>query len=504
MRGKKVAINTVFSLLEELTAVICGFILPRVILSTLGSQYNGLINSITQFLACAVLLRSGIGGATRAALYKPMAENNFDDINAIVKATDNFMKKIGLILAGVILVFASVFPFIFKNEFGWIFVFSLFLIIGASTFAESFFGVTYLIVLQADQRVWISSLLRIICYILNTVVSVLLIFGGFSIHIVKLGSALIYVAYPIVMGAYVKHHYKIKTNVIPNNRAISQRWDAFWQQVAVFVMDNTDVMVLTVLTNMLEVSVYSVYNLVVSGLKRAVQSFSSGLEAAFGNMIALKEEKVLKDNVSIIENIMYSVSTVVYTCAAILIVDFVSLYTQNVTDVNYIRPTFAYVIIVSQFFNGIRIPYQMVVQAAGHYKQTKAGAILEPILNISVSVVLVIKFGLVGVAIGTLVATVFRTIQYSWYMSKALVKRSVFITFKRIMVSILECVIILAIMHFINMPIASSYLRWVLNALVSMFVSVAIVLIINSIVFRKDMIATFKKIKNLKKGNERK
>ena len=93
MRSKRIAINTAFSLLEETVAVVCGFILPRLILVTFGSKYNGLTTSITQFLSCAVLLRSGIGGATRAALYKPLANNNQDELNAIVKATDNFMKK---------------------------------------------------------------------------------------------------------------------------------------------------------------------------------------------------------------------------------------------------------------------------------------------------------------------------------------------------------------------------------------------------------------------------
>ena len=37
----------------------------------------------------------------------------------------------------------------------------------------------------------------------------------------------------------------------------------FWHQVAIFINNNTDVMVVTVFTNMLEVSVYSVYHLVI-------------------------------------------------------------------------------------------------------------------------------------------------------------------------------------------------------------------------------------------------
>lgn len=495
MRGRKALINTAVNLFEELVAVICGFILPRLILTAFGSRYNGLTTSITQFLSCAVLLRSGIGGATRAALYKPIAENNNEELSAIVKATDIFMKKIGLILGGSIIAFAAIYPFFVKNEFEWFFTFSLFVIIGASTFAESFFGITYLIVLQADQRVWVSSLLKSICYVANTIICAVLIYAGATIHIVKLGSATVYVLYPIILGAYVRRKYRIKKNVKPNMLAISQRWDSFWHQIATFVMNNTDVMVLTVFTNMLEVSVYSIYNMVISSLKRLIGSVSSGIEAAFGNMIAKKEDEILAHNLSVFEFMIFSLATVVYTTAALLILSFVSIYTRGVNDVNYIRPAFAYIILFAQFFNAIRLPYQLVVQAAGHYKATKKGAIVEPIINIVLSIALVIKFGLVGVAVGTLAATIFRTVQYSLYMSSNLVKRSWFITPSRCIIAFVETGLAVLLVYFLNLSEPGTYLEWLLNAVVIFAIVCAIVSGLGFVFFRKDMTDTVKKLK---------
>ena len=498
-RGKKATINTVASLAEELVAVICGFILPRLILSAFGSKYNGLITSISQFLGCAVLLRSGIGGATRAALYKPLAEKDRGALSAIVRATDIFMKKIGLILLTSIFLFAMVYPFLVKNEFEWLFTFSLFLIIGASTFAESFFGITYLIVLQADQRLWVTSVMKIACYILNTVVGALLIINGCSIHIVKLGSAAIYVLYPILLSVYVKQNYRIDKKILPNKRAISQRWDAFWQQVAVFVMNNTDVMVLTAFTNMIEVSVYSVYNMIVMGLKRLILSFSSGLEAAFGNMIAKQEQKALNDNVSIVEFVMYSIATLLYTCAAVLILDFVGVYTKGINDVSYHRPLFAYIIILAQFFNAIRLPYQLVVQAAGHYKQTKKGAIIEPIVNIVISVVFVLKFNLVGVAVGTLVATIYRTVQYSQYMGNHILKKSIGSIIKRILICAVESGTVILIIKLLPFNEVNNYIDWVGKATVTFFVCMSVIFAGGYVFFKKDLLSTIQKLRSVVK-----
>lgn len=500
MRGKKAVINTLISLFQQLISIVCGFILPRLILTTFGSKYNGLTTSITQFLACAVLLRSGIGGVTRAALYKPLASNNRAEISSIIKSTDIFMKKVGLILLGGIIVFATIYPFLVQNEFSWFFTFSLFIIIGASTFAESFFGISYLIVLQADQRLWVWSLMMSVCSILNTALSAFLILHGFSIHIVKLATAVVYVAYPIILGLYVRKRYKIDTTAKPNNLAISQRWDAFWHQVAIFVMNNTDVIVLTVFTNMLEVSVYSVYNMVMHGLKSLIVAFSNGLEAAFGNMIAKGENTLLKENVSMIELVLYGVSTVVYTCAALLILDFVSIYTKGITDINYMRPFFAYTIVIAHFFNGIRLPYQLVVQAAGHYKQTKNGAIVEPILNLCLSIILVSKFGIAGVAIGTLAATIFRTIQYSFYMSRYIVVRSQFITVYRCLVSFAESLVIILIVHLVGLSTPRNYTGWGLKAILTGIVSCTVVGIGSFVFLKKDFIRMLVKIETLIKN----
>ena len=103
-------------------------------------------------------------------------------------------------------------------------------------------------------------------------------------------------------------------------------------------MDNTDIIVLTVFSNMFKVSVYSVNNLVVMSVRRAVMAFSSGLEAAFGNMLAKNENEAVKQNLSVVETLMYILSTIVFTSSLILVTDFVSIYTAGIDDVDYIRP----------------------------------------------------------------------------------------------------------------------------------------------------------------------
>ena len=499
MRSKSTIKNTIFSLLEELVAIICAMILPRIILENFGSACNGLITSISQFLACAVLFRSGIGGATRAALYKPLADKDKNKIASIIKATDRFMKRVGLLLAFVIVILATIYPLFIGKEYDYLFTFTLFLIIGASTFAESFFGITYLIILQADQKVWVSSILKIVSYLLNIIFSVVLIKCGVSIHLVKLFSTIAFLVYPIGMNVYVRKKYNLRLKEYePDNTAISQRWDAFWHQVSDFVTHNTDVVVLSMFTNLITVSIYSIYSVVIGAMKRLVASFAIGIESALGNMVAKKEKKLLDDNIGILEFIFYNLGTFVYTCGIILIGDFVAVYTKGINDANYNIPFFSYILMVAQFLTAIRMPYQQTIQAYGHYKQTKKYAIVEAGLNIVTSVLLVINFGLIGVAIGTLIALAYKTLMYIHYTSKHIANIKITKIAVKLIASLIEAVIIILICKAIKLPSPENYFDLALKGAIIAALSVTVICAGIPLVYKKECTSFIKKIRKKK------
>lgn len=497
MRSKRAFINTLYGLLYEMVALICGMILPRLILGVFGSTYNGITNSITQFLSCSSLLCSGIGGVTKAALYKPLAENDTVQISRVVKATERFLTKVAIIFGVGLLAFSCVYPAFVKGNFSWIFTATLVLIIGISTLAQYMFGLTYQLLLKSAQRNGVISIVQIITTILNTVVAAILIYSGASIHIVKLGSAIVFALNPIMINIYAKRKFKIVKNVEPDNNALSQRWYAFAHQIAYFVNTNTDIMVLTAVSSLINVSIYSVYYLVINGITKVLKNSIQGVVSAFGDMIAKKEDKVLQKNFNAFEMFVFSVSTVIFGTAMIMIVPFVAVYTKGITDADYIQPLFAYLITIAAFFNCVRIPYQYVVEAAGHFKQTKNGAFFEAGMNIVISVICVYKFGLVGVAFGTVFATTFRTFQFSIYLCKNIVKRN----YVRVVKSIVCSSVIMgtaAIVHFLLPHFnINNYAMWLADAGITCFVITAMVVVCDIIFFRAEMKTVINKIKGL-------
>ena len=502
MRSKKALMNTAMSLLLQFVTAVCGFIVPRLIIGTYGSEVNGLVSSITQFLSYITLFEAGVGGVVRAALYKPLADKDIPKLSSIVSATEGFFRKIAYIFIFYMAALACFYPLIVNKSFGWGYTASLVVIIGLSTFAQYYFGITYMVFLQADQRRYITSAIQIITIILNTLLVVVFVKFNASIHLLKFGTAVIYILRPLAQNLYVKKKYGLEKKAEPDNTAISQRWDGLGHHIAFFVNLNTDVVILTIWSKLAngfsiaEVSVYTVYYGVVNGVHNLTSALSTGMEAAFGNMLANKEKENLREKFGLYEFLSFGLSTFMFTCTAILIVPFVQIYTKGVSDANYIRPAFAYLLVAAYAVYTIRLPYNSLTLAAGHYRQTRNGAFVEAGINVVVSAVLVGFFGIIGVAIGTLAAMTFRTVQYAWYLSKNILVRKMSVFFKRVGCSLICASLSLIVNHFIPHIGVNSYLTWAVYGVQVALVTGIITVLVNFLIFRNDfinIIAFFKK-----------
>lgn len=503
MRSKKIFLNVSTSLLLQITSVICGFIVPKLIISTYGSTVNGLVVSIGQFLSYIVLLEAGAGGVIRAALYKLLARNDILSISRIMKSSEVFFKKIAHGFLFYLLLVAIALPFLTRSDFGFLYTMSLVLIIGMSIFSQYFFGISFQILLQADQKQYVSNLLQLLTLIINLIFVVVLIKLGLSIHFVQFTSSLVFTIRPFLLNFYVKKTYRLSKNCTSDDSALSDRWHGLAHHIAYFITHSTDIVILTILVNIAEVSVYSVYFLVVSGVKNFVLIFSTGVEAAFGNMIANYEKESLLKNFKAFEFFIFSITTILFGSTTLLIMPFVSVYTAGIIDVNYVRPIFSTIIVFAYSIYCVRQPYNAIIFASGHYKQTKQGAIYESMINIGVSIILVNFFGIIGVAIGTLCAMLFRTIQNARYISKNILFRS-FKDFIRISLIFLICysIIFLIVSQFPKVEI-TNYVQWFIYAMKVFLTSTIVTFIFGFIGFKSEMIYlihasfyTFKKLKN--------
>ena len=486
-RTQKAALNTLTGVIMEVVQFICTMVLSRLVLRHFGSAYNGITMSAKQFLSTISIFTVGVAGATRVALYKTLAAKDTDQTSRVVKATEKYMHKVGIGLLGLVAVLAIFYPMLVDTGYTWIEVAPLIVAAGVSASARYYFGVPNFALLAADQSVYIYNIFFSVANILNVIVSVILINLGCNVQTVKLVSAFVLAMNPILRSYYVKRKYRLNRNCEPDNSALSMRRDTMAHSIANIVHDNTDMIVLTVFCGVKVVSVYTVYNLVMNALKRTQRVFTSGTEAVYGDMWVKKEYDKIKLNLGYYEYIIALFVSVIFPTALVLLLPFISLYTKNVTDVEYILPAYALVIVLAHMFHSFRTPYMTLVQGVGHYKQTKKGAYAEAVINLVVSVVLVQFMGIVGVAIGTLAANLFRTLQYAIYIDDHVVKRGKMVFAGKILWALgNSAAIYFASNRLVEQFAYRGWTSWLIAAFAVTAFSIALSMVSSLIFFRQD------------------
>lgn len=449
--NKRLILNTVSGIVRQVVTVICGFILPSFFLNRYGSEVNGLITSMTQFLGFITLLEMGIGPVIQANLYKPLADNDINRISEIVKSAERFFKRIAYVFLAYIVVLSIVFPTTIAAGFDAFFTISLLIIIAISTIAQYFFGATYQVLLNADQKSYIQMGLQTIAILLNTILSVVLIRWGASIHIVKLVSASIFILRPIGQMIYVKKNYPLNKKIELEGEPISQKWNGIAQHVATTVSADTSTVILSFFSSLSNLSIYSVYNLVTNGLTNIIATGFLGVDSYFGHIIAKRDEQDIKKSFEMVEFVTHGIVTVIFAIAGMAIIPFVTIYTYNVNDANYIQPFFGMILVAAYGVRCIRMPYHSIVNAAGHFKQTQAGSFIMAAVNIIVSIILVIPFGLVGIATGLFLSMAFHTIYFVWYLRSNIINRPMYVFVKYLVLDTAIVVVSVLVSRIINL-----------------------------------------------------
>ena len=272
MRKKHIYKNIIITFLYQVIYILCGLIIPQAIINKFGSETNGLIISVTQFITYITIMESGFGLAVKSMLYKPLAENNKKKISSVLYTTDSFFKKLSIILFVYVAILCLVYPFIIKSNFSYFYTVSLILIIAISIFAEYFMGMSYKLYLQAAQKTYIISLIQLITYVVNTIIVLILLNFNSSIHFIKFVGALLFLIRPFVQKYIVEKKYGIKINKTCKKIEIVNKKESLSQHIAGIIHNNIDVFLLSVVSNLTTISIYSVYSLVISTKKLIILS----------------------------------------------------------------------------------------------------------------------------------------------------------------------------------------------------------------------------------------
>lgn len=499
-RTKKFLYNSVFTALYQIVVMLVGFVTPRVILQFYGSELNGLVSSINQFITYLSLVEAGIASAAVFALYKPLADEDHGAISSVVSATKRFYNQSGWIFTALIGVMALVYPlFVKTDKLSGIAVMVLVLVLGAKSFLDFFTLAKYRVILTADQRTYVVSNASTVYVLLQMVIIVVMAVLQCNIVLVYTAAILALCARSFILMFYVRKHYPyIDYKAKPNFNALDKRWDALFLQVLGAAQTGAPILLATVFTPLTDVSIYSVYNMVFTGINGVLSIFVNGLSAGFGDVIVRKELKTLQHSYKDFEYAYYMLITIVYSVAAIMLLPFIRIYTAGIDDANYIQPLIALLFVLNGLLYNLKTPQGMLIISAGMYKETRYRSLIQALIIIIGGAVLAPFFGLVGILIASCLSNLYRVIDLVFFVPKYITKLPVRYSLSKILLTVLLCAIMFAASSFLSFE-TNGIIDWVWQAVVATLAASALTIGVNFVLDRQQLLYVLGRLKYMVK-----
>lgn len=486
-KKKVTLINIISNIVLQIANIFSWFIIPKIILSYFGSDVNGLVSSITQFLSYITLIEGGITGVVMANLYKPLVNNDTEKISAIVKTSKQFYRKIGFIFVVYCIALAIIYPIIFNTGFDYFYVFSLVIVLSINLLIQYMYSLAFKNLLNADKKGYVVSFVQTLILILGIMLSYVSVIIYPSIHILKLITGLLFILQPIVYNKYIKKHYDISYDVKEDKNLLEERWNGFAINIAAFIHNCTDIAILTIFTDLATVSIYSVYSIVTSGLISIFNAVSNAIVPTIGHAYANGNIEELNKKMDLYEFITFNSVFYMFTIAGLLITPFVMIYTSGIKDADYNQFIFGILLVLAEALYLIKFPHLNLAYSANKFKNLTIPAFIEAGINIIVSLILVNKLGLIGVVIGTICAMAYRMVYQVYFSTKLINTRPQKIFYKKLFIYTIFTLIGIAICYFIIPLTEFKIISWIKNAILYTVLFGIIYFIADKIFFKKEL-----------------
>ncbi len=400
--------NSSVSMFCQLATSVLSFINRTFFIYFLNVTYLGVSGLFSNILSMLSLAELGIGTAIIYKLYKPLAEKDTKQIQALMNFYKNAYQVIGCI---IFIVGMSLIPFldtiVGKHEDipYFTFLYVLYLINSAS----SYFFTYKRSILSADQKEYINSLNRLVFIIIQNIVQfwVLLITRQFIAYLI------VTIICTIASNLRISYICNKMYPYLRNNKEHMDRAEkkdlykyVFAQtchQIGGVVVNGTDNVLITTLVDngLLNVGIYSNYNMILGVLKSFINSIFNSAVASVGNLNVSgdsRKSKEIFNQMFFLNYLFYGFTTV---CFFNLAQFFVKLW---IGEKFLLAEMVLLVVVVNYYLSGMRQSCIIYNTTLGLFWNDRYKPLFEAAINLVASIFLIKKFGMIGVFLGTVVS----------------------------------------------------------------------------------------------------
>ena len=423
MKDRKAIMNALSSALTYGILLVFSIGSSKFVLVEFGSEANGLLSSVNQLFAYIALLEAGIGTATIRALYQPIADKSPIDIADVLSASRSYYRSCAKWYFLAVVIVSILWPFLLETTIPFGTIWAVIFLQGISGVITFWFSSTVVNYLVASSRNYVNNNLHVVFTLLTYVIKIAICLSGLSIVTISAAMIGLNILKCLLYYLYLKKNCpEFFIYRKPNKALLKQRKSFLVHEISGVIFSSTDTVILSVFCGLNEASVYAVYSLVFNALRSIIGQMFTGTNYILGTAYSqgLNKYTPIHDNFN---RIYVCAVFAIFTIAYIMILPFISLYTNGIADIDYMDSALPIMFVAIELLSACRIVDGQLIKNALHAKQTINRSIVEAIINLVISIIAVQYLGIYGVLLGTIVAMLYRTNDIIVYANKHILKR---------------------------------------------------------------------------------
>ena len=434
------SLNLLSSFGKQMITLILGFVSRWFFIKILGASYlgiNGLFANIISVLSMADL---GFGSAIVYSMYKPLAENNERKLAALLQFYKRVYKVIALVISVIGFSLIPFLKYLVKLDTPIEHI-EIYYILFLANVIISYLYSYKMCIITADQKDYLLNIYSFVFTIIQFVLQLVVLFALKNYIVYLVVQILCSFANNVFSSRKAVQHYPFIINKEKLSSAEKQEISKniksmFLYKIGGVLLNNTDNILISTLVGTITVGFYSNYSMIVQSIDTFARMFFSSINAGIGNLSVSEDIEYQFKIYKIVDFIAYMIYGFCTVCLFILMGDFIELCYGK----EYRLETIICALIVINFYiPGIISANSVYRNATGMFKQMKYLLIITSFINLVLSVILGIKYGLFGIFLATGVS---RLLTNVWYEPMILYKKYIITHLSRDVILILVLVVV--------------------------------------------------------------
>ena len=374
LKSKRSVFNALFAAALSLFNGLLGFVLTRQIMMYFGSDFNGVNSTANQLVNMLSVVEGGFTTATNVALFKPVSAGDDAAINGIISATRQKFIRIGLVFLGAGLVVSGGYTFLAGSELPRLDIF-LILVMAVLPLSVNFlFAIKYRILIQSEQKEYVISALSIASVSLGYAVNIVAVRLGAPMLAVRAITMIFGFAQSLFIIIYGRRKYKKFDFHAPADfDSIKGTRDVLAQKITGVIYTTTPMLLITAFSagGAKQASVYSVYNYVFAMISLLMHALIDAPRLPIGQLASDRGVGNIKERFMQYELVIFGALSAMISTAAVMIMPFVDIYSEGVTDINYHDLFIGAGLAAAAFIDLAHIPATNLIVMSGDFRTSR-------------------------------------------------------------------------------------------------------------------------------------